>query len=1211
MTSLSVSIIIPAHNAAGTIAETLESLLAQTCPNWEAIVVDDGSSDETVTIVATFSKQDSRIRVVSQPQSGVSAARNTGIGLANFDWLLFLDADDCILPAHLEQLTSILSSDPRLDVAHCAWVRVTPEGKIIGDTGWFSSGDLFVALGHTNVFAIHACIVRRSLVQAVGCFNTSLRTCEDWDLWQRIARTGARFGGTSEVLAHYRIRINSASANAHQLFADGLQVIAQGYAPDPRVQNPHPAYAKGLPIEELPTANLLFACWVAGLLIGGGQSTRSLLDLLVDNRAPELDPMQVAQYLFYALPLPTCCPLPDYHILWQRLEAGINEFLVVLEAHATAIGLARRASTLLERFILEKSVALSPLTIGTSHRASIEVTEPIQDIVTPASAERLYARVELEGETLGIVELPVCEGVVSKCVLADAIAAEFAWVLLGRFFQRTIYQDLQIQHESTGLALWRGTLRLAEGLLEGEQFWIQAHDQVGWTIFLQELWGHSDWSDEIFYDPQAAEQRRKKEKNNSQSPAQHSTDACLVVEVSDELADVKVSGQFLNVVLTVGGIAIGVFTIPTQSRIVSAGQLQVALTIESGFELCRAVVREGLLGRPLTDGVSLRERLAQVAAVRRSQDTSELEATVPGLVPGTASAVGEVLRLSESTLLLGHRTQEAIGTSASRWAMLPKTASNELTHAALVAGEPLIQIPEKNQQPERVFYVPGLILHPFGTQQRTATSSPVSSQAEENCTNFYDRSYFETTFAKGPERWNYDNSYEQTKYEQTLSLLPSKPIKRALELACAAGHFTIQLAPRVGKLIAADISQIAIEQTTERCAGLDHVSCMRLDFVKDPLPGRFDLIVCSEVLYFTNERKVLEAVAQKFADALELGGYLLTAHANLVVDEPDRAGYNWDFPFGAKVIGDTLANTPGLHLVKEIHTPLYRIQLFQRKPRWHLPWQQRTPQVIQMDQPTPPPPMVAADVLWLGGQPKRLGAELAVVTDRLPILMYHRIAPTGSPKMNRWRVTPQAFEEQLCYLRDSGFYSVTLEDWRKAMASRKPLTGRAVLITFDDGYRDFLTYAWPLLKQYGFSATVFLVADKVGQSNSWDYLYSEELPLLDWQHIQQLQAEGVEFGSHSASHHPLTSLTVAEVVREGARSRSILEQQLGFPIRSFAYPHGDFDPVVEHLIGACGYVFGLSCRSGRARFEDRLLALPRVEVMGSDSLQEFVGKLTS
>jgi hypothetical protein len=308
-------------------------------------------------------------------------------------------------------------------------------------------------------------------------------------------------------------------------------------------------------------------------------------------------------------------------------------------------------------YILQK---IKPVTFGITHTVRLEVTESICDIFTPELTERLYCVVECEGTQLGTLELPVCDGLVAGYVLKDAIAAEFAWVLLGRFFQRTVYQDLHIEQESTGLALWQGTLRLAEGLSEGEQFWIQAHDQVGWTIFLQELWGHSDWSQEIFYDPQAAEQKRNEGKNNSQSPAEHSTDGCHVVEVSGELADVKLSGQFLNVVLTVGGIAIGVFTIPTESGIVSAGQLQVALTIESGFELCRAVVREGLLGRPLADGVSLRKRLAQAAAVRHTQDTSELEASVPGLAPGTASALSEVSRLSENMLLLGHRIAETI-----------------------------------------------------------------------------------------------------------------------------------------------------------------------------------------------------------------------------------------------------------------------------------------------------------------------------------------------------------------------------------------------------------------------------------------------------------------------------------------------------------------------------------------------------------------------
>ncbi|MHC5853051.1 glycosyltransferase family 2 protein [Nostoc sp.] len=105
MTSLGVSIIIPAHDAATTIAETIESVCSQTFTNWEVIIVDDGFSDETAAIATSFAKQNSRMRVVvSQPQMGVSAARNTGIDLAQFDWLLFLDADDWILPLHLERL---------------------------------------------------------------------------------------------------------------------------------------------------------------------------------------------------------------------------------------------------------------------------------------------------------------------------------------------------------------------------------------------------------------------------------------------------------------------------------------------------------------------------------------------------------------------------------------------------------------------------------------------------------------------------------------------------------------------------------------------------------------------------------------------------------------------------------------------------------------------------------------------------------------------------------------------------------------------------------------------------------------------------------------------------------------------------------------------------------------------------------------------------
>jgi peptidoglycan/xylan/chitin deacetylase (PgdA/CDA1 family) len=209
-----------------------------------------------------------------------------------------------------------------------------------------------------------------------------------------------------------------------------------------------------------------------------------------------------------------------------------------------------------------------------------------------------------------------------------------------------------------------------------------------------------------------------------------------------------------------------------------------------------------------------------------------------------------------------------------------------------------------------------------------------------------------------------------------------------------------------------------------------------------------------------------------------------------------------------------------------------------------------------------------------------------------------------------YQVSPTLFEEQIEYLYDAGFYSVSLEYWHAAKNAKLPLPGRAVLLTFDGCHLDFMTQTWPLLRHYGFSALVLLATDEIGRSNSRDGFYGEETPLLGWDEIRQLRKEGVEFGSLSCSHRPLTSLSVDEIVRESSHSRAILERGLGEPIQAFAYPYGDTDPVVQYLIGACGYIFGLSSRPGFDTFENSLLDLPRIEVTGSDRFQDFVAKLT-
>ncbi|MEG4799255.1 sulfotransferase [Microcoleus sp. ARI1-B5] len=213
------------------------------------------------------------------------------------------------------------------------------------------------------------------------------------------------------------------------------------------------------------------------------------------------------------------------------------------------------------------------------------------------------------------------------------------------------------------------------------------------------------------------------------------------------------------------------------------------------------------------------------------------------------------------------------------------------------------------------------------------------------------------------------------------------------------------------------------------------------------------------------------------------------------------------------------------------------------------------------------------------------------VTKKLPILAYRRINPDGVDS-----VTPQVFEQQLQYLKQHGYYSASWENWQRAKRDQTPLPGKAVLMTFDGGYLDFFTYAFPLLKRFDFTATVFLVAESIGKTNSWEKADTEEVQLMGWPEIRQLRDSGIEFGSMSATHQPLTALSPTEIVREGAKSRAILERGLGKSVKCFAYPYGDVDKIVAHLIGASGYSVGVSYRSSISNFDDSLMSLPRIQI---------------
>jgi peptidoglycan/xylan/chitin deacetylase (PgdA/CDA1 family)/2-polyprenyl-3-methyl-5-hydroxy-6-metoxy-1,4-benzoquinol methylase len=460
-------------------------------------------------------------------------------------------------------------------------------------------------------------------------------------------------------------------------------------------------------------------------------------------------------------------------------------------------------------------------------------------------------------------------------------------------------------------------------------------------------------------------------------------------------------------------------------------------------------------------------------------------------------------------------------------------------------------------------------------------------------------------FFAADDPWGYGKSaYERLKYHDTLELIPDLPGGSALELACAQGHFAAQLAGRVGTLLATDISPKALEGAASRCAGLGNVAFQALDFAREPLPGRYDLIVCSEVLYYLDTP--LEAVARRLAEGLKPGGLLVMAHANQICDEPEATGFDWGRAFGARTIGEVFCAHPALALEREIRRPLYRVQAFRRMAGEATPTPvvETRPLEVELD------PATARNVVWGGGE-SRIAAFHREVAVRVPILMYHRVAPDGDgpAALDRWRVSPQAFEAQMAALRRRGFWGVGPDELAAAMATGKPLPGRPVMITFDDGYEDFAEHAWPVLQRHDFPATVFVVPAKVGSAADWDERYGAPLRLMGWERIAELAAAGLYVESHGLTHRPLSRLPVREVYREMLASRAQIEAATGRAPVSVCYPYGAADRVVERVAEECGLKLGFGVMPEIADLSDDPFRLPRIEVSGFDDLASFGRKL--
>ncbi len=202
-----VSVIIPTYNRAHIVKESVDSVLAQTYRDFEIIVVDDASSDDTRSALESYQ---GRIRAIfRETNGGAGAARNIGIAASSGEFVAFLDADDLYLPKRLECAVAALDAHPEYGAVYAEMRLTDPSGKQapflwVERMGGARSGWIFEEVLLRGIICTQTITTRRSLLDQVGPFDVTLRSGQDWDLWWRIARV-TQIGYVDEVVCTYRV----------------------------------------------------------------------------------------------------------------------------------------------------------------------------------------------------------------------------------------------------------------------------------------------------------------------------------------------------------------------------------------------------------------------------------------------------------------------------------------------------------------------------------------------------------------------------------------------------------------------------------------------------------------------------------------------------------------------------------------------------------------------------------------------------------------------------------------------------------------------------------------------------------------------------------------------------------------------------------------------------------------------------------------------
>ena len=213
----------------------------------------------------------------------------------------------------------------------------------------------------------------------------------------------------------------------------------------------------------------------------------------------------------------------------------------------------------------------------------------------------------------------------------------------------------------------------------------------------------------------------------------------------------------------------------------------------------------------------------------------------------------------------------------------------------------------------------------------------------------------------------------------------------------------------------------------------------------------------------------------------------------------------------------------------------------------------------------------------------------------VPILCYHRFAETCDSNLC---ITKDNFAAQLAYLKQNEYHVISLADLNDFLQYRKTIPAKSVVITMDDAYRSIYDVAYPLMKQYGYSATLFVYTDFVQATSI----------AMTWDQLREMKADGFEIGSHSITHPDLTLKKddedeqgfLARVTHELTASKKIIDKQLNQDTIFFAYPYGSYNQLTVQLTQKAGYQLGLGIQYGGNPFFADPLSLKRNQILSDD-----------